>query len=118
MAAPPDAVGLVATFGGAVEPSVHAPDTVHAAREGGIGVVDDAILEHERAHARPIANKGGRVGSAHGRELSPGLLAATLLTRPALKRRLPPIVVFDVAFALLLLAEPNVEVGIEVAAGR
>src|SRR5882724_6218189 len=103
MAPPPDA-RLVAPLGGAVEPRVHAPDAVHAARKGGIGVVDDAILEHERAHARPVANVGGRIGSTHGRELG---CAATLL---GLKRWLAPIVVFDRAFALLLLGEPNIEV--------
>src|SRR5439155_11965508 len=43
VAAPPDA-RLVATLGGAVEPFVHAPDSVHPARIGGIGVVDDAVL--------------------------------------------------------------------------
>jgi hypothetical protein len=51
----------------------------------GIGVVDDAVLERERAHARPIAMVRGRVGSAHGRELGLRPLAATLLTRAPLK---------------------------------
>src|SRR5260370_5605164 len=41
VAAPPDA-RLVAAFGGTVEPLVHAPEAVHSARIGGIGVVDDA----------------------------------------------------------------------------
>src|SRR5207249_3313857 len=52
VAAPPDA-RLVASPGGAVEPLVHAPEAVQSARVGGIGVVDDAVLERERAHARP-----------------------------------------------------------------
>src|SRR5467141_3911660 len=64
--APPDA-RLVAPLGGTVEPLVHAPEAVQSARIGGIGVVDDAVLEYERAHARPLARVRGRVGSGHGR---------------------------------------------------
>src|SRR5438309_9373263 len=66
VAAPPDA-RLVAPLGGAVEPLVHPPEAVQSARIGGIGVIDDAVLEHERAHARPLARVRGRVGSGHGR---------------------------------------------------
>src|SRR2546425_2179161 len=69
VAAPPDA-RLVTPLGCAVEPLVHAPEAVHPARIGGIGVVDDAVLEHEGAHARPLARVRGHVGSAHGRERS------------------------------------------------
>src|SRR5271165_2034513 len=47
VAAPPDA-RLVAPLGSAVEPLVHAPEAVQPAGIGGIGVVDDAVLEHER----------------------------------------------------------------------
>src|SRR5262245_51484121 len=68
VAAPPDA-GLVAPLGGTVEPLVHAPEAVHSTRIGGIAVVDAAILEHERAHARPFARVRRRVGSTHTREL-------------------------------------------------
>src|SRR6266446_1459032 len=57
-AAPPDA-HLVASLWGAVEPLVHAPEAVQSARIGGIGVVDDAVLERERAHARPLARVRG-----------------------------------------------------------
>src|SRR2546425_2745624 len=67
VAAPPDA-RLVASLRCAVEPLVHAPKAVESARIGGIGMVDDAVLERERAHARPLARVRGRVGSAHGRE--------------------------------------------------
>src|SRR5438034_11312422 len=67
--APPGAC-LVAPLGGAVEPLVHAPEAVESARIGGIGVVDDAVLERERAHARPLARVRGHVGSGHGGELS------------------------------------------------
>src|SRR5438552_2991479 len=67
VAAPPDA-RLVAPLGGPVEPLVHAPEAVESARKRGIGVVDDAVLERERAHARPLARVRGHVGSDHGRE--------------------------------------------------
>ena len=53
--APPDAC-LVTPLGGAVEPLVHAPKTIKSTRIGGIGVVDDAVLEDERAHARSLAS--------------------------------------------------------------
>ena len=45
--------------GCAVEPLVHTPETIQSARIGGIGVIDDAVFEHEGAHARPIARKVG-----------------------------------------------------------
>src|SRR6202043_1502951 len=50
--APPEA-RLVAPFRGAVEPLVHAPEAVQSARIGGVAMVDDTILEHKGAHARP-----------------------------------------------------------------
>src|SRR6202011_1770469 len=105
VAAPPDA-RLVAPFGGAVEPLVHAPEAVQSARVGGIGVVDDAILERERAHARPLARVRGHVGSSHGRDLGDRPLAAfrQCVADPAyLPRGLAPVVVFDASLALLLL---------------
>src|SRR4029453_2821841 len=68
VAAPPGA-GLVAPPGCAVEPLVHAPEAVQPARIGGIGVVDDAVFERERAHARPLARVRGHVGPGHRREL-------------------------------------------------
>src|SRR5206468_1447766 len=64
VAAPPDA-RLVAPLGGAVEPLVHGPEAVQSARIGGIGVVDDAVLERERAHARPLDRKSTRLNSSH-----------------------------------------------------
>ena len=54
---------------GVVKPLVSSPESVESARIGGIGVVDDAVLEHERAHARPLARIRGHIGSGHGREL-------------------------------------------------
>src|SRR5438067_7985095 len=59
--APPD-TRLVAPLGCAVEPLVHAPEAVQSARIGGIGVVDDAVVERERAHARPLARVRSPVG--------------------------------------------------------
>jgi hypothetical protein len=50
MAAEPDA-GLVAPAWRAVEPLIHAPEGVQPARVRRVGVVYDAILERERAHA-------------------------------------------------------------------
>src|SRR5262249_39053786 len=67
VAAPPDA-RLVAPPGCAVEPLVHAPEAVHSARIRGISVVDDAVLERERAHAGPLTRVRGLVGSTHGGE--------------------------------------------------
>src|SRR5206468_3048532 len=124
VAVPPDA-RLVAPLGGAVEPLVHAPEAVQSARIGGIGVVDDAVLERERAQARPVARVRGDVGSGHGRDLRDGPLAAAQLPLsnglPCERltcRRLAPVVVFDTYLALLLLSERGVEVEVEVAAER
>src|SRR6266478_9625079 len=69
VAAPPDA-GFVAPFGGAVEPLVHAPETIQSTRISRIGVVNDAVLERERAHARPLAYVRVHVCAAHGSELT------------------------------------------------
>src|SRR5262245_30845566 len=67
VAAPPDAA-LVASVGSAVEPLIHAPEGIDSARVCGIGVVDDAVLERERAQARSLTRVRGHVGSGHGRE--------------------------------------------------
>src|SRR5712692_10413887 len=95
VAAPPDA-RLVAPLGCAVESLVHAPEAVHPARIGGIGVVDDAVLERECADARPLARARGHVGSGHGRDLGDRPLAAGVPGQRAyLQLRLAPVVVFD-----------------------
>src|SRR5215470_14781146 len=78
--APPDAL-LVAPLGGAVEPLVHAPEAVQPARIGGVAVVDDALLEHEGAHARQLAQESGCVGSGHRRALGGGSPTAARLQR-------------------------------------
>src|SRR5436190_12909780 len=75
VAAKPEA-RLVAPLGCAVEPLVHAPEAIQSARIRGIGVIDDAILAHERAHARPLARVRGHVGSGHRRDLGDRPLAA------------------------------------------
>src|SRR5690348_15602943 len=67
--APPHALLLVASLGRAVEPLVHAPEPVQSARVGRIGVIDDAILERERAHAWPLAPIRRPIGAGHRREL-------------------------------------------------
>src|SRR4051812_35827755 len=57
VAAPPVAV-LVAAERRAVEPLVHAPQAVQPARVRRVGVVDDAVLARERAHAGPFTPVG------------------------------------------------------------
>src|SRR5215469_842967 len=80
VAAPPHTV-LVAAEWRAVEPWVHAPDGVHSALVGRVGVVDDAVLERESAHAGPFASVGLPV-RAKGR-LAPGVPGAFLASRRA-----------------------------------
>src|SRR5262249_46075237 len=118
MPAPPDAL-FVAPLGGAVEPLVHAPEAVESARIRGIGVVDDTVLAHERAHARSLARICRHIGSGHGRHL--GHRSRLPLRGIATDQRrayLTPVVVFDTSVALLLLGERDVEVEVEVAAER
>jgi hypothetical protein len=62
MVAPPDTI-LVAPLRGTVEPLIHAPEAVQPARIAGIGVIYEAIVEHERTEAGPVARKCGDVGS-------------------------------------------------------
>src|SRR2546421_11051330 len=50
-----------------VEPLVHAPKRVEPARVRGGRVVDDAVLERERAHAGPLSRVRGPVGTRGGR---------------------------------------------------
>src|SRR6185437_3458893 len=113
VAAPPDAL-LVATLGRAIEPLIGAPQSVEAARVGGIGVEDGALLKREGAHARPIAHVGPPVSSADRRESRDGLRN--------LRRRqrmiATPIIVLDAALALLVLGDRDVEIEVEVVAER
>ncbi len=110
MPTPPD-VRFVTAHGGAIEPLVHAPESVQSARIRRVGMVDGAGLEDERAHARPLARVRRRVGTAHRREGDVPLAAA-------LPRSLAPVVVLDASLALLLLGEPDAEVGVEVSVER
>src|SRR6266700_7893365 len=117
--APPE-TRLVASPRRAVEPLVHAPEAVQSARIGGIGVIDDAVLAHERAHAWPLARVRRDIGSGHGRILGhrPLTTFRQRVADPAYRpRRLATEIVFD-ALALLLLGEGDVEVEVEVAAER
>src|SRR5206468_6864480 len=94
--APPPDSRLVAPLGGAVEPLIHAPEAIQSTRIGRIGMVDDAVLDHERAHARPLARVGERVGSAHGRHLGDRSLLPPPGVAPDQRRaRLALVVVFD-----------------------
>src|SRR5450830_89378 len=124
VAAPPDTL-FIAALGRAVEPLVHAPDTVQPAGIDGVGVVDLALLKHEGAETGPVAGEGGNVGAGGGGD--PGNRAFAALWRSFLdalaflgnrQRRLTQIVIDDVAFALLLPAEPDVEVTVEIAVER
>ena len=107
---------LVAPFRRAVQPGVHAPDRVRAARVRGIAVVDHAVLQHEGAHALAFAQVGGRVGAGRrrpghefrrrrrgGRQFHGGIVAPEVVFRP---------------LALLGLGERGIEVVVEIAAGR
>src|SRR5262245_29617683 len=92
--APQPGVFFVASFWCAIEPLIHAPEPVEAARVGGIRVVDRRVLEREGTHARPLSRECRRVGSRHRRE-------AGCSRAGTLERFFAPVVVFD-ALALLL----------------
>src|SRR6266568_2457573 len=80
VAAPPDP-RFVAPLRCAVEPLVHAPQAIESARVRGIGVVDDAVLERERAHARRLSRVRRPVGADTCRDLGERPLLAGLLQR-------------------------------------
>src|SRR5262245_15576752 len=112
VAPPPDA-GFVPSLRSAVQPLIHAPQAVQPARIGRIAVIDDAILHHEGAHARPLARERSDIRACSGRDgrhRSP--VALRLLARIAsrrLHRWLAMKIVLD-ARTLLSLAERYVEV--------
>src|SRR5205823_6243017 len=104
---------LVAALGGAVEPLIRAPQAVEAARVGGIGVVDSAVLEHERAHAGLLPNVCGDVGASHGSPFGWPIGGQACGERCG---RGPWLVIVLVGSrALLLLRRVDIEIGIEVA---
>src|SRR5436190_13364447 len=53
-------VSLRPPGGARSEPLVHAPEAVQSAGIGGVGVMDDAVLEHERTHAHGSPNASPR----------------------------------------------------------
>ena len=97
-----------------VKPLVHAPEAVQSTSICGIGVVDDAVFEHECAHAGPIARVCGRVGPAYRRQLGDEFRDRRHVHRVAAAL----VVVFDRPVALLILGERDVEVEVEVAVER
>src|SRR5438128_5288832 len=114
VAAPPDA-RLIAPLGCAVEPLVHAPKAVESARIRGIGVVDDAVLERERAHARRLSRIRCDGGSDRSRQLDDST-SGTFLRRRA--KTLWAEVVHGNSRPLLLLRVARLEVVVEVASER
>src|SRR6476660_5603614 len=93
---------FVASLGSAVEPLIHSPEPVQSASIGGVSMVDDSILECERAHSRPLARVGIHVGSGHGRyfryrPLTPARspLSSSLPCERYTCRSLPTVVVFN-----------------------
>ena len=114
MAAPPEA-GLVAPpERRAVEPLEHAPEPVDAAFVRRVGVVHDAILEHERADTGPFSPVGLEVRS-HGRR-EPGAPGTLLAGRRPEVRRAE--VVVDGSRLPLLPGVRDLEVVVEVAVVR
>lgn len=73
-------------------------------------MVDDAVGECERAHARRLSGVGGDVGASHGREIAYASRVGCRAERA--------VVVVGAAGALLLLGERGVEVVIEIAIQR
>src|SRR5215211_941308 len=117
MATPPHS-GFVPSLRGAVEPGIHAPESVKTAGIGGVGVVYDPVLQDERTHAGPLPSVGRHVGSRHGGVLLdwPLALRGHRLTDTPCHRRLAAVVVLDGSLALLFLGKRGIEVEVEVAA--
>src|ERR1700738_3604255 len=68
---PPDAL-FVAPFRGAVEPLVHAPESVQSTGIGRIGMIDDVVLVNESAETGPLAHIGGWLGGGPRRVFGHG----------------------------------------------
>src|SRR5262249_37537415 len=107
----------VRPLGSRSEPLPHATEGMQPARIGRIGMVDDAVLEHESAHARPLAQVRGPInpGSPYT------LIIGRKRPKPGagwLQRVFAVIVVFDASIALIFLAVPDALIAIKVPAGR
>src|ERR1700722_3684810 len=93
VAAPP-VTRLIASLWSAVEPLPHTPEAVQSACIGGIRVVDDAVLEDEGAHPRPLAEKGWHI------DASPKYVLGGRAARAGwIQSALASIVVFDASVA-------------------
>jgi hypothetical protein len=62
-----------------IEPLVHSPKRIEAARVGGVCVVDNAVGECERTHSRSLASVCLDVGASHGRKSARGQRVLTVL---------------------------------------
>src|SRR5258707_8080242 len=114
VALPPEA-GLVATEWRAVEPLVHAPEDVQPALVRRVGVVYDAILERERAHAGPFSPVRRPVRSNARRDCGDEGILLGVLRHPKVHRAE---VVLDCSRLPLLFADCGLEVVVEVALKR
>src|SRR5512133_1164761 len=100
------ATRLVSPLRRAVEPLIHAPEAVEAARVGRIRVVDDTVLERERAHAWTLPDIGRPIGPGRCGPFGEGPLFA----EPDGRRRIHLLeVVIASPGALLLLRLADVE---------
>src|SRR5690348_11324315 len=63
---------FVAPLRSAIEPLVHPPKTVQSARIGRIRMIYHAVLEHERAHARPLPDECSGVSPTSTRNVGHG----------------------------------------------
>src|ERR1700756_471510 len=110
MATPPVA-SLVAPLGSTVEPLPHAPQSIQPTRIRRIRVVDDAILQNERTHPRPLAQQRGPISTS-----APDI---RVIGTGSQQRALATIVVFDAALApLFFRSETDAVVGVEIAPRR
>src|SRR5579883_3094052 len=88
---------LVAAARRAVEPLVHVPEPVESSRVRRIRVVDDAVFQHERAHAGRLFKIVRPIGSGH-RGKARGPLVFVFRVRVGRRLQIDALeIVFDVA---------------------